>query len=60
MTDKKLIALTFDDGSTEITPLVLDKLQKHNIVASFFIVGHNVTDETILCMKPLIFLLSVE
>jgi peptidoglycan/xylan/chitin deacetylase (PgdA/CDA1 family) len=46
MEDKKLIALTFDDGPSEITTLVLDKLQKYNIVASFFLVGQNVTDET--------------
>jgi peptidoglycan/xylan/chitin deacetylase (PgdA/CDA1 family) len=43
--DKKLIALSFDDGPTETTTLVLDKLEKYNIVASFFLVGQNVTNE---------------
>ena len=37
--DKKLCALTFDDGpNTDTTPLVLEKLKKHGVVASFFLV----------------------
>ena len=35
----KLIALTFDDGPSSSTPMVLDKLEKYNIVASFFVLG---------------------
>lgn len=42
---KKLIALTFDDGPSVTTEAVLDKLEKYNIVASFFLVGENVTDK---------------
>jgi len=41
--DKKVIYLTFDDGPIpEITPWVLDLLDKYNIKATFFCVGDNV------------------
>lgn len=47
----KLVALTFDDGPDEdMTPLVLDKLEKHGVVATFFMVGQLVNDDT----KPVI------
>jgi peptidoglycan/xylan/chitin deacetylase (PgdA/CDA1 family) len=43
----KLIALTFDDGpNTETTPKVLDKLEKYGVVASFFLIGQNISDTT--------------
>jgi peptidoglycan/xylan/chitin deacetylase (PgdA/CDA1 family) len=43
----KICALTFDDGpNTVTTPLVLDKLQKYDVKASFFLVGDNITDES--------------
>lgn len=42
-TDKKVIYLTFDDGPIpEITPWVLDLLDKYKIKATFFCVGDNV------------------
>jgi peptidoglycan/xylan/chitin deacetylase (PgdA/CDA1 family) len=42
-TDKKVVYLTFDDGPVpEITPWVLELLDKYNIKASFFCVGDNV------------------
>ena len=48
----KVIALTFDDGpNTDTTPLVLDKLEEHGIVASFFVIGNNITDESAEDMK---------
>ena len=41
--DKKIVYLTFDDGPIpEITPWVLDVLDKYNIKATFFCVGDNV------------------
>ena len=41
--DEKVIYLTFDDGPIpEITPWVLDLLDKYNIKATFFCVGDNV------------------
>lgn len=43
----KYCALTFDDGPDIVkTPLVLDKLQTHGIVASFFVVGLHINDST--------------
>lgn len=49
--NKKLIALTFDDGpSTSLTPLVLDKLDKYDVPATFMMIGQLVNDST----KPVI------
>jgi len=42
-TDKKVVYLTFDDGPIpELTPWVLDLLDKYSIKATFFCVGDNV------------------
>lgn len=42
-TDEKQIFLTFDDGPIpEVTPWVLDQLEKYNAKASFFCVGDNI------------------
>lgn len=39
-TDKKVVALTFDDGpDPQFTPIVLDILKKHEARATFFILG---------------------
>jgi len=39
------IALTFDDGPSEkLTPKLLDLLAAHQIKATFFVIGQNVTD----------------
>lgn len=49
----KLCALTFDDGPSadpELTSLVLDKLDKYNVKATFFVVGQNLNAST----KPVI------
>ena len=41
----KAIALTFDDGPNPVyTPQLLDLLKKHEIKATFFVVGQNVRD----------------
>lgn len=46
-TGKKLVALTFDDGpNIDTTPLVLDKLEKYGIVASFFLEGQKINAAT--------------
>ena len=42
----KVIALTFDDGPSSTTPLVLDKLDQYRVVASFFVCGNNVGEQT--------------
>ena len=40
-TDKKIIYLTFDAGfENGFTPTILDTLKKHNVKATFFVVGH--------------------
>jgi len=36
------LALTFDDGPSESTPILLDVLAHHNIPATFFMCGQNV------------------
>jgi len=42
-TDEKDVALTFDDGPHPVyTPTVLDILDRHNIKATFFMMGRNV------------------
>jgi peptidoglycan-N-acetylglucosamine deacetylase len=44
---EKLCALTFDDGpDMRLTPLVVDKLEKHKVVASFFVIGQLVNENT--------------
>lgn len=49
---RKVIALTFDDGpNTVTTPQVLGKLAKYGIVASFFLVGDSISDESAAVAK---------
>ena len=44
-TNDKRIALTFDDGPDEvITPQVLAMLEKHQIPATFFLIGHKIQE----------------
>lgn len=48
----KLAALTFDDGpNTVTTPQVLDVLEKHNVAATFFVIGNNITPESAEVMR---------
>ena len=43
----KYIALTFDDGpSATMTPRVLDRLEKYDVPATFFLVGMNIKEST--------------
>ena len=45
--DDKLIALTFDDGpGTATTDKILDSLEKHGAVATFFVVGYNLDENS--------------
>jgi signal transduction histidine kinase/peptidoglycan/xylan/chitin deacetylase (PgdA/CDA1 family) len=49
---KPLIALTFDDGPTaDITPKVLNLLEKYGIPATFFVVGDNLRGEGVEIAK---------
>ena len=41
MTNEKVVALTFDDGPDEkYTPLILEILMKHQVMATFFVIGN--------------------
>lgn len=52
MAEKKLVALTFDDGpSVGTTDKVLDVLKENNIVASFFLIGQKITEESAYLVK---------
>lgn len=42
-TSRKMIALTYDDGPSEHTPLVLKALKKYDAHATFFVVGNRVS-----------------
>lgn len=41
--DRKMIALTYDDGPSLYTPVVLDALEKYEAHATFFVVGNRVS-----------------
>lgn len=46
-TPDKLVSLTFDDGpNVALTGAVLDKLEAHDVPASFFLVGQNISETT--------------
>ena len=45
MEEKKLVALTFDDGPSNITEQVLDILEAEGIVGTFFLIGQNITPD---------------
>ena len=46
MSDKKIIALTFDDGPSDTTSMkVLSKLKEYGVPGSFFLIGQNITPE---------------
>lgn len=50
--EKKLIALTFDDGpNTTTTNEVLDVLEKYGVKGSFFLIGNNITEESAESVK---------
>jgi peptidoglycan-N-acetylglucosamine deacetylase len=42
-TDRKVVAITFDDGpDPQKTPALLDVLKKHRVPATFFLIGRNI------------------
>lgn len=52
MSDKKKIALTFDDGPTiGITDQILDILEEYNARASFFLIGNRIMPENEYLIK---------
>lgn len=50
---KKVAYLTFDDGPSENTKKVLQILQKKEVVATFFLIGNEITEERIQTVKDL-------
>lgn len=50
-TDKKFIAITFDDGPTTVTPLILDVLKEYNVLATFFVVGSRIEKKELIIKK---------
>lgn len=42
--DKPMVCLTFDDGPSEQTRIILDCLEEYNSHATFFVVGSNITE----------------
>lgn len=40
--NKKMVALTYDDGPSQYTPIILDVLKRNNSVATFFVVGDRI------------------
>ena len=49
---EKLIALSFDDGpNTTTTVQMLNMLQKHEVVGSFFVIGKNINDSSAVVMQ---------
>lgn len=51
MSTEKSIALTFDDGPSDVTSQILDVIEKYNVPASFFVCGNNVTPERFGTMR---------
>ena len=45
METEKLVALTFDDGPSNITEKVLDILEEKNALGTFFLIGQNITPD---------------
>lgn len=40
--DKKMVALTYDDGPAKYTPLVLDACEKYDAHVTFFVIGRQI------------------
>ena len=45
-TDKKIVAITFDDGPLKRTPKIINFLSSHNIPATFFILASQLSNKT--------------
>lgn len=48
---QKTVYLTFDDGPSKNTGKVLDVLAQYGVKATFFVIGKDLTEEGIECMK---------
>lgn len=43
--EKRVAYLTFDDGPSDVTPKILEVLDKYNIKATFFLIGNSITED---------------
>jgi len=50
-TNEKVVALTFDDGPGDFTQLILDVLKKHEVKATFYVLGGNAKASPALIKK---------
>ena len=50
-TATKMVALTFDDGTSSTTSEVLDILDRYDVVATFFLIGNQVNSNTASIMQ---------
>jgi peptidoglycan/xylan/chitin deacetylase (PgdA/CDA1 family) len=50
-TYKKNVALTFDDGPSKFTPMILDVLKRHRVKATFFVDGRAVAANPALARR---------
>lgn len=51
--EKKLLVLTFDDGPSKYTPMILDTLKQNNINATFFVMGQSLEKNSNILEKSL-------
>ena len=51
--ERRLLALSFDDGPSESTPAVLDLLRKYDARATFFVVGRHVDERPTVAARAL-------
>lgn len=49
--EKKVAYLTFDDGPSETTKEVLKVLEEKDVNATFFLIGNQITDDTVPILK---------
>ncbi|OPX44088.1 bifunctional xylanase/deacetylase precursor [Ruminiclostridium hungatei] len=55
VSNNKIVALTFDDGpDVTLTPLVLDKLDKYKVPATFMMIGQKLNDSTAPVVRRII------
>ena len=45
---EKVAYVTFDDGPSEITPGILDTLKKYDAKATFFLIGEEITEGSLI------------
>lgn len=44
-TEEKIVAITFDDGPSPMTPKVLEVLERHGVKACFFLIGSKIVSD---------------